>query len=65
MRNIIGAPAEGDDFFDRPKILAQLSRELGNLANILLVAPRRVGKTSLVLRFCELWNLTTSAGQSF
>src|SRR5271163_2995563 len=55
MRNIIGSPAEGDDFFDRPKILDRLRRELDNLANILLVAPRRVGKTSLVIRLCENW----------
>ncbi|OWK37664.1 ATP-binding protein [Fimbriiglobus ruber] len=55
MRNIIGSPAEGDDFFNRPKALAKLRRELDNLANILLVAPRRVGKTSLVLRLCEEW----------
>src|SRR5687768_2803767 len=53
MRNIIGNPAEGDDFFDRPKILAKLHRELDNQANILLVAPRRVGKTSIVIRLCE------------
>ncbi|MDB5313367.1 MAG: hypothetical protein JWO38_7569 [Gemmataceae bacterium] len=55
MRNIIGNPAEGDDFFNRPIILAKLRRELDNLANILLVAPRRVGKTSLVIRLCEEW----------
>src|SRR5579859_6724626 len=57
MRNITGAPVEGDDFFDRPAILAKLRRDLDNLANILLVAPRRVGKTSLVLRLCEQWKL--------
>ena len=28
MRNIIGSPAEGDDFFDRPKILAKLIRRV-------------------------------------
>jgi hypothetical protein len=55
MRNITGSPVEGDDFFNRPEILAKLRRELDNLANILLVAPRRVGKTSLVLRLCEEW----------
>jgi uncharacterized protein len=55
MRNLIGNPAEGDDFFDRPKILDKLRRELDDLANILLVAPRRVGKTSLVIRLCENW----------
>jgi AAA+ ATPase superfamily predicted ATPase len=57
MRNIIGSPAEGDDFFNRPKILTKLRRELDNLSNILLVAPRRVGKTSLVLRLCEEWRM--------
>jgi uncharacterized protein len=55
MKNITGAPVEGDDFFDRPQILSKLRRDLDNLANILLVAPRRVGKTSLVLRLCERW----------
>ncbi len=54
MRNITGSPVEDDDFFDRPRDLARLQRELGNNANLLLTAPRRVGKTSLVLRLCEL-----------
>ncbi len=58
MRNIIGSPVEGDDFFDRPQILAKLRRELDANANILLVAPRRVGKISLVLRLCETWKST-------
>ena len=57
MKNILGSPAEGDDFFDRPVILAKLHRDLDDHANILLVAPRRVGKTSLVLRLCEQWRL--------
>ena len=54
MRNVTGSPVEGGDFFDRPLDLARLQRELANGANILLTAPRRVGKTSLVLRLCEL-----------
>ncbi len=54
MRNITGTPVEHDDFFDRPRDLARLQRELENGANLLLTAPRRVGKTSLVLRLCEL-----------
>jgi len=54
MRNITGSPVENTDFFDRPNDLARLQRELGNGANLLLTAPRRVGKTSLVLRLCEL-----------
>lgn len=54
MRNITGSPVEDDDFFDRPRDLQRLQRELRNGANILFTAPRRVGKTSLVLRLCEL-----------
>jgi hypothetical protein len=54
MRNVTGSPVEHDDFFDRPRDLARLQRELANGANLLLTAPRRVGKTSLVLRLCEL-----------
>jgi len=54
VRNVTGSPVEADDFFDRPKDIARLQRELGNGANTLLTAPRRVGKTSLVLRICEL-----------
>ncbi len=55
MRNILGSPVEGADFFDRPEILLKLNRELDNCGNLLMVAPRRVGKTSLVLRLCEQW----------
>jgi hypothetical protein len=54
MRNITGSPVEHDDFFDRPRDRARLQRELANSSNLLLTAPRRVGKTSLVLRLCEL-----------
>ena len=54
MRNVTGSPVEHDDFFDRPRDLARLQRELANGANILLTAPRRVGKTSLLLRLNEL-----------
>lgn len=54
VRNITGSPVENGDFFDRPRDLARLQRELANGANLLFTAPRRVGKTSLVLRLCEL-----------
>ncbi|MBL9151830.1 MAG: ATP-binding protein [Verrucomicrobiales bacterium] len=54
MRNITGTPVENDDFFDRPRDLDRLQRDLANGENLLLTAPRRVGKTSLVLRLCEL-----------
>ena len=54
MRNITGSPVEHNDFFDRPRDLERLRRELANRANLLLTAPRRVGKTSLALRLCDL-----------
>ncbi len=55
MRNTTGAPAEGEDFFERPAELARLWREMEHGNNLRLNAPRRVGKTSLVLRHCEAW----------
>jgi hypothetical protein len=54
MRNVTGNPVEGDDFFDRPRDIERLQRELASGANLLLTAPRRVGKTSLVLRLQAL-----------
>jgi hypothetical protein len=54
MRNITGSPVENDDFFDRKRDIARLQRELRNSANVLLTAPRRVGKTSLILKLCDL-----------
>jgi hypothetical protein len=53
MRNISGSPVEGSDFFERPAALARLHRELANQSNLLFTAPRRVGKTSVILRLCE------------
>ncbi len=55
MRNITGSPTEGDDFFDRPHELSRLLQLLEQRDNLRINAPRRVGKTSLVLRLCERW----------
>ena len=48
MRNVIGPPVGGDDFFNRVEELAKLRRlmEAGN--HVLLVGPRRTGKSSLI-----------------
>lgn len=43
----IGPPAEGDDFFDRTIERAQLWRVLP-ANHVVLSAPRRIGKTSLL-----------------
>ena len=46
MDNIAGSPVEGDNFFGRQ---AEVARQVEILANddILLLGPRRIGKTSL------------------
>jgi len=45
----IGPPATGDDFFDRETLLEDLWEAVDE-GSVLLAAPRRVGKTSLMLR---------------
>ena len=50
MNNILGQPVEGDDFFNREEETEQLWRSLEEGNHALLLAPRRVGKTSLALR---------------
>ena len=52
MRNITGAVASGDDFFDRQAEVTQFWRDL-ETDSLLLLAPRRVGKTSILVRLQE------------
>jgi uncharacterized protein len=47
MHNNVGRPVQGEDFFDREAEQRQLWRRL-ETDNVLLLAPRRVGKTSLM-----------------
>ena len=54
MRNVTGVPVEDDDFFDRGHEIERFLQEIRNNANLLLTTPRRVGKTSLVLRLCRV-----------
>lgn len=49
MRNIIGQAVMGDDLFGRGYELGRLWEFLENGEHILMLAPRRVGKTSLML----------------
>ncbi len=46
MDNIAGSPVEGDNFFGRNDVARHL-REILNHDDILLLGPRRIGKTSL------------------
>lgn len=50
IKNIIaiGAPAKGDDFFDREEMIMEIWETLER-SNILLIGPRRFGKTSIML----------------
>lgn len=47
VANVVGPAVQGEDFFDRVDELAEL-REEGLRQHLLLLAPRRVGKTSLL-----------------
>ncbi len=49
VRNLLGPPVTGDDFFDRESDLRRLWERLAG-HNVLLLAPRRVGKTSLMFK---------------
>ncbi len=49
VRNLTGAPVLGDDFFDRTREQEELWDFL-HRDHVLLLAPRRVGKTSLMQR---------------
>lgn len=52
MKNIVGQAPRGENFFPRNRIVATIYKRLEGQANILLSAPRRVGKTS-IMRFLE------------
>ena len=47
LRNTIGSPVEGQNFYDRSDVQARLWDRL-ETDHVLLLAPRRVGKTSLL-----------------
>ena len=49
MRNITGPPVLGEDLFGRESELGRLWSELDRGHHLLMLAPRRVGKTSLML----------------
>ncbi|HPI38718.1 MAG TPA: hypothetical protein PK397_12310, partial [Ignavibacteriaceae bacterium] len=59
MKAVIGIPARKDDFFPRSFITEEIWSKLENGCNLLLIAPRRVGKTSI------LWNLFDSPKEGY
>lgn len=48
MRNMVGQWVQGDDFWGREREVRELIRMLDTGQDVLLAAPRRVGKTSLM-----------------
>ncbi len=54
IRNIVGPPVSGDDFFPRNEALQDIANRL-QYNSIILSGTRRVGKTSLVQELCRQW----------
>lgn len=48
MRNIVGKAVRGRNFFNRPEIVKKIWYAVESGSHLLLAAPRRVGKTSLL-----------------
>lgn len=46
---IVGSPVTGGDFFDREQELRELADLVRHGAHVMITAPRRIGKTSLLL----------------
>lgn len=53
MRNIVGSVTQGEDFFAREKTTKKINYELKNGNHILLSAPSKMGKTSLLRHLCQ------------
>ncbi len=53
MNNVVGNPVQGDDFFGRTEETTALWESIQEGNNVVLLAPRRVGKTSLAIRVGE------------
>lgn len=48
MKNVVGNPARGENFFKREQEVKKILNSLQNDNNIQIAAPRRVGKTSIL-----------------
>jgi hypothetical protein len=48
VNTTIGHPARGDEYFDRPQLTGKLWEKIQSGSSILLAAPRRVGKSSVL-----------------
>lgn len=48
-----GNPVEGEYYLDRPELCKTLIQFLGNRSHVVLIGPRRFGKTSFVLNLLK------------
>ena len=53
MNNVVGNPVQGEDFFGRAEETLSLWESIQEGNHVVLLAPRRVGKTSLAIRVGE------------
>jgi hypothetical protein len=53
MKTITGSPARKAQFYKRPKIRKNILKAIGANENLLISAPRRVGKSSILLDFID------------
>lgn len=53
MKNVIGTPARGDSFFPRHQEISRVLEKLDDGNNLNIAAPRRVGKTSILLNLLD------------
>jgi uncharacterized protein len=58
VRNQVGSVVRGNDFFGRDGFVRQVSEKLREGTHVLLAAPRRFGKTSIMYRLIDkpLWD---------
>ncbi|PCH99684.1 MAG: hypothetical protein COB81_10505 [Flavobacteriaceae bacterium] len=54
MKNIIGPPARGENFLNREKEIKKILKAIDEGVNVQLAAPRRVGKTSILMSLLDM-----------
>ncbi|WEK37641.1 MAG: hypothetical protein P0Y53_09010 [Candidatus Pseudobacter hemicellulosilyticus] len=53
MKNTVGPPARGDNFYQRHTEVDRIRNRIRDLNNIYIAAPRRIGKTSLLFHLLD------------
>jgi len=53
MGIVVGSPVKGDDFFNREREIGDFTAAIDRAAHLLVTAPRRTGKTSLLLEVAQ------------